>query len=156
MIYIRCVIVFIGALIMQWLWSSYLPLAGLAPQVLLIMTMAVASQAGPIAGQCYGFAWGLMLDVFSTHLFGGNALCFTLAAYFVGMLRRQMDVSTPPSQVMLVLLLTPVYFLTVGLLGLLFEHHFLWVGWKAFLVNPFFNGLVAPIGFGIARRFIDL
>ena len=148
--------VFVAGIIAQWFWSTYLPLSDISPQILLILTMAVSSEAGPVAGQCYGFAWGLALDAMSVHVFGANALLLTLAGYFVGVLRRQMDVTGPASQVMLAALITPAYYLLFGFLGMLFEHQFLWVGWKLFLVNPFYNCLVAMISFPVVRKHVTL
>lgn len=146
-------LLFFAAATVQWFWSTYLPVFGLAPQLLLILTLAVGGQAGAVAGQCFGFAWGLFLDVLSAHVFGANALAFTLAGYVSGMLRRQMDVSSPLSQAMLVAVVTPVYLIFLGLVGLAFEHSFLWAGWRHLFVGPLYNGLVAPFAFALARRY---
>ena len=154
--YIRALGFFVGGFAAQWFWSTYLPLWDLSPQILFILTMAVASESGPVIGQCCGFGWGLAMDAMGAHVFGANALLFSLAGYFMGLLRRQMDVAGPVSQMMLALLLTPAYFLLFGLVGLAFEHQFLWVGWKAFLLDPFYNCLVALVGFPLARRFVQV
>lgn len=154
--YLQGVFVFFVGLLVHWMWTTHFSVFGLAPQVLLLLTIVVAARSGPVAGQCFGFSWGLFMDLLSAHLFGANALSLTLIAYFVGMLRRQVDVSSPPSQVVLVAILTPVYFILYGVLGLVFEQHFLWPGWKAFLVDPFYNCLVAPFAFAFTRRFVDL
>lgn len=156
MIYASAVFVFLAGLMLQWMWATYFPLWGLAPQVLLILTVAVSARSGAVTGQCFGFAWGLFLDLLSAHVFGANALAFTLAAYLVGALRRQMDVASPAPQLALTFLLTPAYFLFLGLTGRVFEHQFLWVGWKAFLLNPFYNCLVAPFLFELVRKFVHV
>ncbi|MFH1723403.1 MAG: rod shape-determining protein MreD [Elusimicrobiota bacterium] len=154
--YLGGAFVFFVGILAHWLWSTYFPLFGLAPQVLLILTIAVASSSGPVAGQCFGFAWGLFLDVLSAHVFGANALGLTLVGYFIGMLRRQMDVASAPSQIVFVMVLTPAYLLFLGFAGLVFERTFLWVGWKAFLADPLYNSLVCPFGFAFVRRSMRL
>ena len=148
-------LLFVVGLMGHWLWSTHLTVFGLAPQLLLILTVAVAARRGPVVGQCFGFAWGLFLDVLGVHLFGAQALGLTLVGYFVGSLRRQMDVSSPPSQLMLVGLLTPSYFLFYGLAGWVFERHFFWVGWPSFVADPFYNCLVAPFGFALTKKWMD-
>lgn len=146
-------VLFFAAAAVQWSWSTYLSAFGLAPQLLLILTLAVGAQSGPVAGECFGFGWGLFLDVLSAHVFGANALILTLAGYVSGALRRQMDVSSPPSQAMLAAALTPVYLILLGLVGLAFERCFLWGGWRQLFVGPLYNGIVAPFAFAMARRY---
>jgi hypothetical protein len=39
-------------------------------------------------------------------------------------------------------------------MGLVFEHRFLWVGWKLLLLIPLCNCLVAPFCFAVVHRFV--
>jgi len=153
--YLSGIFVFFAGLGLQWLWGMHFTLWGLFPNVLLVLTVAIAARSGPVAGQCYGFAWGLFLDVASAHVFGANALAFTIVGYGIGTLRRQMDVESLAPQLLFILLLTPGYLLFYGLTGSIFEHTFLWVGWKHFLLEPLFNCVVAPFGFEFVRKTID-
>jgi rod shape-determining protein MreD len=152
---IKTLSIFAVGLAAEWLWSTCWPVCGLSPCVLLILTIAIASCAGPVAGQCYGFFWGVFLDVLSAHTFGAGALALTLAGYSVGSLRRQMDVSSPPSQVMVVALVSVAYALFLGLVGLVFERRFLWGGWAVFIGVPLYNCLVAPPIFFLVRRALE-
>lgn len=153
--YFSGLLVFFAGLGLQWIWATHFTLWELAPHVLLILTVAIAARSGPTAGQCYGFVWGLFLDVSSAHVFGANALAFTLAGYAIGMLRRQMDVESMAPQILLIFFLTPAYFLFFGLTGFIFEHNFLWVGWKHFFLVPLLNCAAAPFGFEFVKKFID-
>jgi len=154
--YFLCVVLFLLGMLAQWGCSTYLSFFGIAPQILLILTVVVASTQGPVPGQCFGFAWGLFLDVLGAHLFGANALGLTVAAYLVGMGRRQMDVSSPIPQIMVVGASTVAYFLFLGGAGIVFARHAFWVGWTAFLFDPLLNCLVAPAAFYVVDRMIDL
>ena len=154
--YIGGVFVFLLGIMAQWMWSTYFSFFELAPQVLLVLTVAVASRSGPVAGQCFGFAWGLFLDLMSVHVFGAHALTLTLVGYSVGGLRRQMDVASLAPQFVIVFLVTPAYLLFYGFLGFVFEHHFLWSGWKILSLNPVINCLLAPFAFGFVKRTVDL
>ena len=141
-----------GAMFAQWFCSTYLSVAETGPQLLLLLTVAVAAVAGPVAGQCFGFLWGLFLDFLSSHVFGANAMVLVFTAYFVGRLRRQMDVTGAASQAILAAVLAPAHHLAVGLLGMVFEHAFLWVGWKQLLAAPIYAAILAPLAFRAAER----
>lgn len=152
--YLYSIVVFVGGVLIQWCWPTYFSFFGLSPQILLVLTVAVAAHLGPIPGQTFAFFWGLTLDVFGAHLFGGNALALTLTAYGVGMVRRQMDVSNPVSQAMFTGIITFVYFLFLVFLGFIFKGEFFWMGWKAFCLDPILNALVAPICFFIVAKYL--
>lgn len=154
--YLYGVLVFVAGIAVQWGWGTYFPVFGTAPQVLLVLTVAVAVQAGPVVGQCYAFAWGLFLDFLGAHLFGANALSLTLVGYLVGLARRQMDVSNPASQGMIVGVVSVAYLFFFALAGLVFEGRALWAGWRPALLVPVLNGLVAPFGFAFVAHFIRL
>ncbi|MFA6093041.1 MAG: rod shape-determining protein MreD [Elusimicrobiota bacterium] len=151
----RVLILFFLALAAEWFWSTYLSVWGVAPQLLLLCTLAVASQSGPVAGQCYGFFWGIFLDVLDVHVFGAAMLILTLTGYVVGGLRRQMDVSGASSQMTVTAGLSLIYWLSLGLAGLVFERQFLWVGWKIFILGTAFNVILAPAVFWVVRRILN-
>ena len=150
--YIGAVFLFLAGMALHWWWSTYFTLWGLAPHLLLILTVAIAANGGPVPGQCYGFAWGLFLDAAGVHLFGANALVLTFAAYLVGMARRQMDVSSPLPQSMVVAAITLAHVLALAGLGLLFEGRTFWAGWASALFLPLVNAAAAPLLFPLVRR----
>ena len=142
---VRLLIVFFFSMAAQWWWSTHFSFAGVAPQLLLVMTVAVAARLGSNWAMSCGFFWGLFLDVMSARLFGGNALALTLVGYGTGSVRRQMDVAGLGPQCLLVFSMSWAYYLMIGLLGRIFDPSktFLWVGWPLFLAGPFYNCLVA-------------
>lgn len=143
--------VFVAATAAQWWWSTHLSIYGVAPQVLLVMTVAVAARYGSNWAMSCGFFWGLFLDVLSPRLFGGNALALTLVGYGTGSVRRQLDVAGLGPQCLLVFATTLIYYLFFGLLGRIFDPSktFLWVGWPLFLTGPFYNSLVTVFLYGV-------
>lgn len=144
---LRLTFLFLAAMAVQWWWGTHFTVAGVAPQLLLVLTVVISARLGPVKGMFLGFGWGLFLDVLSAHLFGANALALTLAAYGAGMARRQLDVMGLAPQCMIVFFMTWGYFLTLGALGALFLKSFLWVGWPSFVVDPFYNCLVAVVAY---------
>jgi rod shape-determining protein MreD len=129
----------------QWWWSTHGSIAGVAPQLLLVLTITIAARYGALRGMCLGFFWGLFLDVMSARMVGANALALTMVAYGTGAMRRQVDLLGIGPQCLMVFSLTIGYFLFLGLLGLVFLRAFLWVGWPAFVVDPFYNAVLAAL-----------
>jgi rod shape-determining protein MreD len=140
----RGAVLFLAAALLHWWWSTRFSFLGLSPQVLLVLTVAMAARVGPNCGMCYGFAWGLFLDVLRPELFGGNALALLLVGYGTGALRRKIDVLDVVSQSMIVFFMTLGNFLLYGLLGVVFAKNFIWVGWPAFIFDPLYSCLTVP------------
>ncbi len=152
---LRLFALFVGGMVVQWWWTTHFALAGVAPQVLLVLTVIIAAALGPVRGMFFGFGWGLFLDVMSAHLFGGNALALTVAAYGAGMVRRQLDVRDLAPQCMVVFFMTWAYFLLIGVLGAMFIKSFEWVGWPSFLADPFYNCLVAAVAYPFWGSYLE-
>jgi rod shape-determining protein MreD len=143
---LRGFILFVGAMFLQWWWSSHLAYWGSAPQFLLALTVLVAARRGPVPAMLIGFIWGLFSDTLRADLFGADALLYSLAGYAAGMVRRQIDLGEPEPLAATVFLLTWGYALLLGLLGHVFLKSFYWIGWVVFLTAPFMNALVAILG----------
>lgn len=146
-------LVFVAGLWAQWAWSTYWTIWELAPQILLVLTVALAAREGPVVSLTFAFFWGLFYDVLHVHLFGAQALTFVCVAYAVGLMRRQIDVSTFFPQTMILAAISFLYYPALAILGLVFEGHPFWAGWKQFLLTPFFNCFVALPCFPFVERF---
>jgi len=140
----------VGALF-DWWWRRYFSIGGVGPSWLLVTTIALAALDGPVPAQLIGFVWGLVLDAFGVHLFGANALALSLTAYLVGRGRRLLDLSSPPSQAVLVAFLSIGYALFYATLGSIFLEEFLWPGWRGVFGVPLANALAAPFVFYYLR-----
>lgn len=143
--FIRGVVLFVGAMFIQWWWNTHFAYWGSAPQFLLVLTILIAARRGPILGMLAGFGWGLYLDVARAELFGARALTLTLAAYLVGVARRQIDLRAAGPLAVMTFFFTWAGFLMHGLLGLVFTKSFEWVGWVPVLVNPFLNAFAVTV-----------
>lgn len=137
--FIRGLVIFIGAMFVQWWWNTHFAYWGAAPQFLLVLTILIAARRGPVLGMLAGFGWGLYLDVARAELFGASALILTLAAYFVGITRRQIDLRAAGPLAATTFLFTWASFIGLGLLGLTFTKSFEWGGWIAIVTTPFLN-----------------
>ena len=146
-------LVFVAGLWVQWAWSTYASLWDVAPQILLILAVALAAREGPIVSLTFAFLWGVFYDVLRVHLFGAQALLFTGVAYAVGLVRRQVDVSSILPQAVLLAGISILYFPMLAIVGLIFEGHAYWAGWKEFLFTPFLNCIVAAPCFLFVERF---
>ncbi|MFA6002874.1 MAG: rod shape-determining protein MreD [Elusimicrobiota bacterium] len=147
--HLRGAFLLVAAAFVQWWWSTHFAFWGLSPQIPLVLTVAIAARQGPAAAMGYGFVWGLCLDSLRPELFGANALVFTLIGYGTGTVRKQIDLADMLSQCVAVVMMTWGYFLMYGMLGLIFAKSFIWVGWAAFICDPFYNCLLVPFGAGL-------
>lgn len=143
---LRGLVLFAAAMFGQWWWNTHLAFWGVAPQLLLALTVLIAARRGPVAAMLVGYAWGLFSDTLRADLFGANALLYALAGYAAGAVRRQLDLRAAGPLVATVFLLSWAYALLFGLLGQIFMKSFLWVGWPSFLAAPFLNAAVAVAG----------
>ena len=67
---------------------------GVAPDVGLVLTIAVAYRAGAVTGVIFGFASGLAGDTFLQTPFGVSALSYAVIGYVVGVLET--GIARPP------------------------------------------------------------
>ncbi len=146
MSFVRGMLLFIGAMFLQWWWNTHLAYWGAAPQILLALTVLVAARRGPVVAMFVGWAWGLYSDTLRADLFGANALLYTLAGYIAGVVRRQMDLRAGGPLAATVFLISWGYAFAIGGLGYVFAKSFFWVGWPTFIAAPFLNAAVALIG----------
>jgi rod shape-determining protein MreD len=84
----------LAALVLQLTVLDRLPLpGGVAPDLVLLVVVALALSSGPMPGMITGFCAGLALDVAppSTHLIGMYALVFCLVGYFCGLIAADLE-----------------------------------------------------------------
>ena len=143
--FVRGFLLFIVAMFLQWWWNTHLAYWGAAPQFLLVLTILIAARRGPVFGMLFGFFWGLYLDVARAELFGASALTLTLAAYFAGVARRQIDLRAAGPLAATTFLFTWACFLGTGLLGLTFTKSFEWSGWISIRVTPVLNAAAVSV-----------
>lgn len=72
------------ALLLQLAVVARLPLPGAAPELLLVVVVALALAAGPRTGALAGFGGGLLADLLSDHRLGRLALVLTVVGYLAG------------------------------------------------------------------------
>lgn len=74
------------AVVLQETVVERLPLPGAAPDLVLVLVVAVALLRGPRTGVVTGFAAGLLADLGSDHELGRLALVYVLAGFLAGLL----------------------------------------------------------------------
>jgi len=71
-----------------------LTLGGTKPQLLLLMTVALAMGEGPALGAGFGFTAGLATDLLTGLPVGLTAITYTIVGYVVGTIRAQVQTPT--------------------------------------------------------------
>lgn len=64
---------------------GFLKIAGVNPDLRLILLFWVAQRRGPVVGMFFGFLTGLMLDVYAVDHLGASALAGCVVGYLVGL-----------------------------------------------------------------------
>lgn len=141
----RSSLLFVGVMLLQWWWNTHLAYWGAAPQFLLALTILIAARRGPVTAMLIGFAWGIFSDTLRADLFGANALLYAAAGYWSGMARKQIDLRAMGPLAAVVFILSWGYALMIGVVGLVFQKSFLWIGWVPALFTPFLNALTASV-----------
>lgn len=68
---------------------KFFAISGIRPDLPLLITLFAAFKYGSMEGQITGFAAGLGMDIFSSHLFGVNAFTKTLVGFVSGAFRKK-------------------------------------------------------------------
>jgi rod shape-determining protein MreD len=119
-----------------------------------VCVLAVAYEDGPESGALFGFATGLVLDLFLITPIGLSALSFALTGYAVGVFQAGIVRSSPwlaPVLGGLGGLFGGLVFITVGgLVGqdqLLSTHSI-----QVVVISALYDALLAPLVFPVVRR----
>jgi rod shape-determining protein MreD len=88
---IRLTLLVVTTVVLQSTLFPDLRFFGVAPDVGLVATIAVAYRVGPERGALYGFANGLAIDLFLQTPFGVSALSFAVVGYCVGIIQAGMS-----------------------------------------------------------------
>lgn len=81
---LRLPLVVVTALLLHTTVLSHLRLAGVTPDIMLLVAVAGGLSGGPGTGALVGFASGMAIDLFLQTPLGLSALVFSLVGYSVG------------------------------------------------------------------------
>jgi len=151
---IRLALVILVCVVLQTTLFTHLRIDGVAPDLGLVATLAVAYENGPDSGAVFGFVAGLAIDLFLTTPLGLSALSFAITGYVVGVLQSGMVRTTPwlaPILGGLGGLFGGLVFLTAG--AVVGESGFLsFASLKTVLIAALYDAVVAPVVFPLVRR----
>lgn len=108
------------AVVLQSSVLARLPLPGGAPNLVLVLVVAIGLAGGASAGLATGFAAGLLTDLLSAHPAGLLALCFAVAGFVAGLLEADVERTVLLPMVVVAVATVAVgltYLATLGLLG---------------------------------------
>jgi rod shape-determining protein MreD len=87
---IRLFLVVVMLVVIQTTVFPHLRVFGAAPDLCLLLTIAVAYEDGPDTGAIVGFASGFAVDLFLSSPLGVSALSFAIIGYLVGVFQGGM------------------------------------------------------------------
>jgi rod shape-determining protein MreD len=138
--------------ILHWWWTANLSFFGIAPNLIFTAALTYAIMARPLRAITMCFFFGIYLDLLGSNLFGAYALIYTVMAYGVHLVKRNIDLVAPFAQIVSAMILTVATMACYQTLSLaLAKINPLQL--KAFLVEPFLNALAAPVMFSVLAQF---
>ena len=145
--------VVLTALLLQSTVFHTFTLGGAKPELVYLLTIALAFLEGPSSGAVAGFAGGLAQDFLLNQPKGMTALTLTLVGYAVGMIRPYLASPSPLIPVLLVGIGTTCGILFYGLVSLLLGQldsvsYLLRVA----LLSGIYNAILTPFLFPLIRR----
>jgi rod shape-determining protein MreD len=146
--------VIITALLLQSTIFSQIKLGGAKPELMYVVTVALALLEGPATGAIGGFTAGMAQDFMLNQPKGITALTLTLVGYVVGTVRQYVTTPSPLLPVLLVAASTAGGILFYGFVSFLMGE--LREG-LAFLVrtaalSALYNAVLTPLFFPLLRR----
>jgi rod shape-determining protein MreD len=142
------------ALVFQSTLFSQVTLAGAKPELVYLVTVALAFLEGPSAGAVGGFTAGMAQDFLLNQPKGMTALTLTLVGYAVGTLRQYIVTPNPLVPVALVAASTTGGLLFYGLVSFLLGQLTVDVAYltRVSLLSGLYNALLTPILWPLVRR----
>jgi rod shape-determining protein MreD len=80
----------LAALLLQVALAPYIAIAGIIPNILVLVVITLSFVEGPSRGAIAGFVAGLLLDFLSTGPIGAWALVLSVTGYLAGMLQENL------------------------------------------------------------------
>lgn len=75
------------ALLVQTSWTHGIEIAGIRPDVVLIIIVCIGIRSGQLEATVFGFVSGFLLDVYNPEFMGVNALANSVVGFAVGYTR---------------------------------------------------------------------
>ena len=155
---VKLALLILVAVVLQTTLLTHFDLFDAMPGLCMLCVLAVAFEDGPESGALFGFAMGLVLDLFLITPLGLSALSFALTGYAVGAFQSSIVRSTPwlyPMIGGLGGLFGGLVFITVGAMvgqdQLLSMH-----GVQIVVVSAVWDALLAPLVYPVVRRLARL
>ena len=127
-------------------------LDGSKPELLLLLTVALAMSEGPAFGATSGFVLGMATDVFLGLPKGVSALVFTAVGYAAGRARAQMSTPTAWLPIAMIFVATAAGVLAYGGLGMLLgENVAAHMLVRHAALSSSYNALLTPFVFPVVR-----
>jgi len=117
---IYIILIFFFGLLQSSFFFDVIRVAGVKPDLLLILIAFVAYKRGSVDGQLVGFGSGMLQTVFSSALFGMYAFIFTVVGFVMGFVQKKIYSDSFITAIILVFLATLVKGAVWGILAIFF------------------------------------
>ena len=150
---LRTLLVVFSALVLQVALFSDLEIAGVSPDVMLVVAVAAGLTGGPDRGAALGFVAGLAMDLVLTTPFGLSALAYGLTGYVVGLGQNAMQRPTWWMSTIAGFAGTIMGIVTFVVVGELLNQPHLYTSdiWKILAITAALNAALTPVVVPVVR-----
>ncbi len=144
-------LVLAGIAVLQSTVLRFVEIAGVSPDLILIVLIFLANKNGTMTGQVSGFVGGLVVDSMGLAPLGFYALIYTLIGALFGMTRGKMFVDP----IFIPVILAVVAMILKGLIALIIATLFSIEAVQgrlfssSYLIEIVYTGLIGPVMFGL-------
>jgi len=153
--YLMLFVTVITGLLAQLLFMQYASVYGAAPQVMLVCVIFMALRYGPLFGEIFGFAAGLVLDTFMLSVFGVNSMVFTVTGFVYGSLSGKINEQKLGVQLLLAFAASCLLAGMLWFTSAVFSHDRAY-GARALMAIPVYTTLLSPVLIILYRIWIVL
>ena len=97
------------ALLIQTSWAHTISIAGIRPDVVLIVIVYIGIRSGELEATIFGFVTGFLLDVYNPAFMGVNAFSNSVVGFAVGYSRAGIVAENFRAQVLLLLIVSLIH-----------------------------------------------
>jgi len=105
--------------------NRYIGIKGIVPDFLLVYIIIISYLSDSFEGETIGFILGLILDYFSSSLFGLSSFIYVVFGFFIGELKKQINIESIFFILILVLLSSLVKLFFYYFFGYMFKEIFI-------------------------------
>lgn len=148
-------VVFIIVYFLELNFFSWFTIAGVKPNLFIILVLFIGLYAGARMGTAFGVIFGFIIDLLGSSLIGGSALALGVIGFLGGYLEKNLSKDSKITVMLMVIVATAGYeiFMYLYRATILLSNIEIWEFISILAIELFFNMLLTIILYPIMQKF---